>query len=297
VNKQVRIDKASARIEVVYRPIGDLTLDPGNPRQHAPRQVRQIAQSIQSFGFNVPILIDGNLKVVAGHGRILACRKLGWNEVPTICLEHLSEAQAKAFMIADNRLTEISTWDDRLLAEQLKALSVFDLDFSLEITGFDMGEIDLRIESLNPQSEVKPDPADDLSRLPSGPSASRLGDLWRLNRHRVICGSALDAEAYTRLMGTEKAAFAFTDPPYNVPIAGNVSGLGAISHREFPMASGEMSETEFTSFLTAACGLLAQHGVDGSVHNICMDWRHMAELSAAGNAVYGSLLNLCIWVC
>ena len=152
MNKQVRVEKASGRIEIVYRPIGDLTLDSGNPRQHAPRQVRQIAQSIQSFGFNVPILIDGNFKVVAGHGRAQACRKLGWNEVPTICLEHLSEAQAKAFMIADNRLTENSTWDDRLLAEQLKALSVLDLDFSLEITGFDMGEIDLRIESLNQQS-------------------------------------------------------------------------------------------------------------------------------------------------
>src|ERR1035441_2265893 len=161
-NKSAPTNSSSTgQIRVVYQAVDALKLDPKNPRIHSPRQLRQIAGSIGSFGFHVPVLIDANRRVIAGHGRVMACRQLGWKEVPTICLEHLSEAQAKAFMIADNRLTENSVWDDRLLAEQLKELSVLDLDFSLEATGFEMGEIDLRIEGLDSPSEA--DGADDLS--------------------------------------------------------------------------------------------------------------------------------------
>ena len=156
------------RVAVVYRPIAELHLDPKNPRFHKPRQIRQIASSLKAFGFNVPVLVDTNLKLIAGHGRILACRQLGWTEVPTICLEHLSDAQAKAFMIADNRLSENSVWDAQLLAEQLKELSVLDLDFSLEVTGFEMGEIDLRIQGLEMTAEGVPDPTDALPQPDRG---------------------------------------------------------------------------------------------------------------------------------
>ena len=144
---------SSARLAVTSEPIERLKLDANNPRLHSRTQIKQIARSIESFGFNVPVLVDGELNVVAGHGRLLACQHLGWSEVPTIRLEHLDAAQRRAFMIADNRLNETSTWDDRLLAQQLKELSILDLDFSLETTGFDMGEIDLRIESLNVNEE------------------------------------------------------------------------------------------------------------------------------------------------
>ncbi len=233
-------------MHVVYRPIADLRLDAANPRLHSPRQIKQIACSIKAFGFNVPVLVDSNLKVIAGHGRVLGCRQLGWGEVPTIRLEHLTEAQARAFMIADNRLTENSTWDDRLLAEQLHDLSVLDLDFSLEATGFEMGEIDLRIEGLAAGSEAD-DPADALPTAQAGPVITRVGDLWLLGDHRVYCGSALDESAYAALMQRERAAAVFTDPPYNAPIDGNVNGLGAIRHREFAMACGEMDQAEFIS--------------------------------------------------
>lgn len=145
------------RLSIVYLPIAELKLDLMNPRVHTPRQIRQIARSIERFGFNVPVLVDAHGKVIAGHGRVLACQLLGWTEVPTICLEHLNQAQARAFMIADNRLTEISEWDDRLLAEQLKELSELNLDFDLEATGFTMGEIDLRIEGLSePARTIQP---------------------------------------------------------------------------------------------------------------------------------------------
>src|SRR5437667_7104404 len=132
------------QLAIIYRRIDQLKPDPANPRLHSKKQIRQIANSIETFGFNVPVLVDAELKVICGHGRLLACRELGWSEVPTLCLDHLTPAQARAFMIADNRLTEISSWDARLLAEQLKDLSLHGLDFNIEVIGFEMGEIDLR---------------------------------------------------------------------------------------------------------------------------------------------------------
>jgi len=197
-------------------------------------------------------------------------------------------------MVADNRLTENSVWDDRLLAERLKELSLEDLDFNLEATGFEIGEIDLRIEGLTSLSDVD-DREDDLADIPSGPAVTRVGDLWLLGEHRVYCASALDPLAYATLLRTEQAKAVFSDPPYNVPIDGNVSGLGSIRHREFAMASGEISEAEFSSFLTRALALHARHSAHGSLHFICMDWRHMGELIAAGCKVYSELKNLCIW--
>jgi len=294
--RQMSSAKITPRVKVtlVYRSVAELKLDPANPRLHTPRQIRQIARSITVFGFNVPVLIDANLKVIAGHGRVLACRELGLQEVPTIALEHLSGAQARAFMIADNRLSENSLWDERLLAEQLRELSLLDLEFSLEATGFEMGEIDLKIEGLTSPSDEE-DPADAIPTR-AGPTVSEVGDLWLLGRHRVYCGSALDESVYAVLMRDKRAAAVFTDPPYNVPIEGNVSGLGAVRHREFVMASGEMDEAQFTAFLTRACSLLASHSSDGSLHFICMDWRHLNELLTAGNKVYTELKNLCVWV-
>lgn len=287
----------ASRIEVVYLAITELELDPKNPRMHAPRQVRQIARSIEAFGFNVPVLIDAKRKVIAGHGRILACKLLGRSEVPTIRLEHMSEAQARAFMLADNRLTETSVWDDRLLAEQLKELSDLDLDFSLEVTGFDMGEIDLRIEGFASPSKRDEERADELPSPAIEQRVTRPGDLWLLdNHHRVLCGSALDQASYTALMRGEQAAMVFSDPPYNLRIDGNVSGSGAIHHREFAMASGEMTEEGFTRFLASAFSRFAANTASGSLHYICIDWRHLSELLAAGREAFSELLNVCVWV-
>jgi len=283
------------RLEVIYRTIDEIKPDPANARRHSGKQIRKLADSIETFGFNVPVLVDAELNAVAGHARLAACRLLGLAEVPTLCLDHLSPAQLRAFMLADNRLTELAQWDDRLLAQQLKDLSLLGLDFSLEVTGFEMAEIDLRIESLEHLPSPDDDPADALPG-PANPPLSKIGDLWMLANHRVLCGSALDAAAFTALMGDERAAMVFTDPPYNVPIDGHASGLGAIHHRPFPMASGEMDRTEFTAFLGQAIRNLAAFSIDGSLHYLCMDWRHIEELLAAGRDVYGALKNLVVWV-
>jgi DNA modification methylase len=284
------------RISIVYRAIDQLKPDPANPRLHSKKQIRQIANSIETFGFNVPVLVDAELNVIAGHGRLLAGRELGWSEVPTLCLDRLTPAQARAFAIADNRLTEIATWDDRLLAEQLKDLSLLGLDFSLEVTGFEVAEIDLRIASLDDMPEQDDDPADAVPEVSAEPPISQIGDLWLLGRHRVLCGNALDPEAFATLMGEERAAMVFTDPPYNVPIEGHASGLGAIHHRPFPMASGEMDKAAFTSFLGRACRNLATFSAGGSLHYVCMDWRHLDELLTAGGEAYGELKNVCVWI-
>jgi DNA modification methylase len=283
------------RLEVVNRLITALKLNPKNARIHNRRQVRQIARSIRAFGFNVPVLVDADLNVIGGHGRILASLELGLTEVPTICLDHLSEAQARAFMIADNRLTEISVWDDRLLAEQLKELSVENLNFDLEAIGFTMGEIDLRIEGLEAPPDKGDDPADTLPAA-GAVAVSRTGDSWELDQHRVCCGNALDAPVYAQLMSGERAAMVITDPPYNVKIDGHACGLGAVRHRDFVMASGEMSPPEYTDFLSRTFGLLADHSADGALNFFFMDWRHIGEIHSAGKDVYSELLNVCVWV-
>jgi DNA modification methylase len=280
------------RLSICYLPLAQLKPDPRNARIHSKKQIRQIARSIESFGFNVPILIDGENNVVAGHGRILAAKLLGLAEAPTVRLEHLSEAQRRAFAIADNRLTEIASWDDQLLGETLKELAIVDLDFALEATGFETGEIDLRIEAL---SQNERDPVERPIPAVSGPAVTRTGDLWLLDRHRVLCGDALNAEAYRTLLGSKTASAAFTDPPYHVPIDGHVSGLGQTRHREFPMAAGERDAAAFTKFLETSLRHMAAFSRSGAVHYVCMDWRHAAELLIASRAAGFVMLNLCVW--
>ncbi len=283
---------STTALEVTYLPTTSLKPHPQNPRVHTDKQVGQIAQSIEAFGFNVPILVDDRQNVVAGHGRLLAARKLGWNKVPVIKLNHLSESQYSAFLIADNRLTENSSWDERLLGEQLKVLSELELDFDLEVTGFEMAEIDVLIDGLETLNE--PDPDDRLPAIETS-AVSVSGDLWQLGKHRVLCGNALITENYERLMDGAKADLVISDPPYNVAIDGHASGLGKVRHREFAMAAGEMNSGEFTEFLRKAMMLSRQSSQPGSLAYYFMDWRHMKQILTAGLEVYGETMNLCVW--
>lgn len=244
--------------KVTQLPITMMKPDPNNPRIHKDRQINALAKSIQSFGFNIPIAIDSKGVVVSGHARLEAAKKIGLNQVPVIYLDHLTPAQIKAFAIADNRLSEMSSWDDNLLAIQLKELSLVDLDFDLEATGFTVGEIDLRIEGLDHPAD---DLDDEIPEVPAGPPVTQLGDLWLLGEHRVLCGNAQEAQSFEQLMNTKFAGMVITDPPYNVKVQGHVGGKGKIKHQEFAMASGEMSSVEFTQFLTTTFDLLTKHSV------------------------------------
>ena len=293
-----RTDKSKSKLpkgagKLTFVPIGALRADPRNPRKHSRIQVRAIARSIDTFGFNAPILVDKRNQIVAGHGRYEAAQLLGLEKIPIISLDHLTETQARAYLLADNKLAERSSWDDASLALQLKELSELALDFDFEAIGFEMPEVDLRIQSLDPTDNA--DRADEFSNA-VGPAVSRPGDLWLLGKHRVYCGSALNSVAYELLMTEEKAKAVFTDPPYKVKIDGNVCGSGAVKHREFAMASGEMTQEEFVRFLAGAFDLARAYTSPGAIVYACMDWRHMVEMLAAGDAANFDLLNLCVWV-
>lgn len=269
-----------------------LSPNPRNARTHSKKQVKQIADSIRAFGFIAPVLIDEQSMILAGHGRVEAAKLVGLSSIPCRRVGSLTAKQKRAYVLADNKLALNAGWDEQLLAEELEELVSLDLDFEIEATGFSIPEIDSLVEGLNP--EEPNDPVDDLA-APDGPARCKLGDVWSLGRHRLICGDALDPDIVALLMNGEKAQMVFTDPPYNVQIDGHVSGLGKIKHREFAMASGEMSQAQFTQFLQTAFRNLAAHSVDGAIHFICMDWRHMSELMAAGGNVYSELKNLIVW--
>lgn len=279
-----------SKIEITYRPIDDLKPSPGNPRTHSKKQVKQIERSIREFGFVNPVLVDKEGRIIAGHGRVMAAKNLGMTEVPAVDVGHMSAVQARAYLIADNKLAENAGWDLDLLKAELKELS-FNLDYDVTLTGFEVPELDLLLlDNQSGSTETAPAEPDR-----SVPPVSRLGDLWRIGDHKVLCGDATDCTSYETLMGNETAVQVFTDPPYNVPVAGHVSGLGKITHREFAMASGEMTEAEFTAFLKTVFGHLAAFSTDGALHYICMDWRHMLEVLSAGRDSYTELKNLCVW--
>ncbi len=282
----------SLKLKIANRAIDDLKPYAGNARTHSDKQITQIAASIRQFGFVNPVLVDGDGTIIAGHGRVAAAKQLGQNNVPTIVLAHLSEAERRAYVIADNRLAELAGWDEEILAIELQGLSDLDLDFDVELTGFDTAELDVLLDS---DASVEDDVADHVPEPLSGPAVTRSGDIWELGRHRLICGDARDPGIYSDLMGEERAHCVFTDPPYNVKIDGHVCGSGAVRHREFAMASGEMDAAAFTQFLEASLGAMADVSRNGAIHFVCMDWRHMEEVQAAGREVYTELKNLAVW--
>jgi DNA modification methylase len=279
-------------LKVIYQPISDLKLRSNNPRTHSPNQIEQLVKSITLFGFTNPILVDEDNTVIAGHGRVFAAQKLDMKKAPTICLSGLSEAEIRAYVIADNKLAENAGWDEDLLALEFSYLSELDIEFDLTVTGFETAEIDLLIEPVIEEVEN----IDELSSEAfNKPPISKLGDLWLLGKHRVLCGDATKSKDYSTLLDEQHAQLIFTDPPYNVPVQGHVSGLGAIKHDEFPMASGEMSKEEFKEFLSDVFRNLIQFSVSGSIHFVCIDWSHLSEMLSAGE-LYSELKNVCVWV-
>ncbi len=276
---------------VEYLPQSSLKKNPRNARTDSPQQIKLIAESVKYFGFNNPILIDDHNMIVAGHGRWDAAAELGMDLVPTIRLSGLTKDQIRAYILADNQLALKAGWEKSILAIELQHLLRADLDFDVTITGFEVPEIDLILQEASQQS----DPADELEPASNGPAVTRPGDLWKLGEHVILCGNSLDPGIFAQLLPKLLADVVFVDPPYNVPIDGNVSGNGSIKHSEFAMAAGEMSEAEFIEFLSTAFSRLVEHSKPGSIHFACMDWRHIGEILAAGKKVYDSLLNLCIW--
>lgn len=273
--------------------IGNIRPYKNNARLHENKQVQQIAASMEEFGFINPIIVDEKGVIIAGHGRYLAAKKLGLKTVPALVVNYLSEERKRLYRIADNKLTINGKWDNDLLINELKDLSNLDIGIDLTVTGFETTELDLMFTDTTMESnedDIVPEP--NLNTTP----VTKLGDIWLLGKHVIICEDSTNPETYKRLMGNKKAQMIFTDPPYNVRIEGNVGGLGSIRHREFAMASGEMSPEAFKEFLSKPIELAVQYSKDGSLHFICMDWRHIQDLLEVGLRHFPELKNVCVWV-
>lgn len=265
------------------KPIGRET------RKHPPAQLRKLEKSLEEFGFVLPILIDREDRVIAGWGLALAAKKLGLMEVPVVLIGDLDEGKLRSLRLALNRLSEDSSWDFDALALEFAEIAEIDVDLDLTISGFEMGEIDVAFARSGNDEE------DELPIAPDAPAVTKPGDLWILGDHRILCGNALVEESYERLLGEERAQMVFTDPPWNVAIANNVSGLGKVKHADFAMACGEMSPVEFEAFLRTSLSYAAAHARDGSIHFVCMGWSKLRELLAATAGVYSELKTICVW--
>ena len=250
---------------IIERPVGALRPYKQNARRHSKKQIRQIADSIRRFGFTNPVMIGDDGEIIAGHGRVEAARILGMETVPTVALSHLDATERRAYVLADNKLALNAGWDQEILALELQGL--LDLDFDLSVTGFSTAEVDLVLEAARESVPDRHEAADAWLPDLTETAVSRQGDLWRLGRHRLICGDARRSRDYDLLLADDRVDLIFTDPPYNVPIDGHVSGLGRVRHREFAMGVGEMSEVAFTAFLKETLGAAATTCRDGCYDN------------------------------
>jgi DNA modification methylase len=279
--------------QIIDRDITSLRPYARNARTHSKKQVKQIAPSIERFGFTNPVLISDAGEIIAGHGRVEAAKLLGMTRVPTLALSHLSETERRAYVLADNKLALNAGWDREILAIELQAL--VDLEFDVELTGFSLAEVDFALDDARESDPSASDAPEDSVPSVAGPAVTRTGDLWQLGRHRLLCGDTRSAADVDALMGSDHADLLFTDPPYNVAIDGHVCGLGSVKHREFAFASGEMSASQFTAFLTETLSNMSRVMRDGAIAFVCMDWRHMRELLDAGEAAFTELKNLVVW--
>lgn len=275
--------------DVQNRNPADLKPWPTNPRVHSDKQLAKIVASLRRFGFTMPVLVDEQNTILSGHGRVEAAKQLGLNPIPVRVASGWGPADKRAYVITDNKLALLSSWDVPLLKDEIELLIAEEFD--IETTGFSTAEIDLMFED---PGKVDPDdlqPEDIVEQ-----AVSRPGDLWQLGPHRLLCGDALVADSYTTVLGGEQAQMSITDPPYNVRIDGHVGGLGKIKHKEFAMASGEMSSSEFTGFLGQATQCLHRHTADGAISYVFMDWRHTQELLDASLPIFGRPKQMCVWV-
>lgn len=263
-----------------------------NAKNHPESQIQQIAASIRQFGFNNPILVDDNLEIIAGHGRMAAAYVLEMDTVPVIRLAHLSEVQKRAYRLADNKIAENGGWNADLLRLEISELEQICGDLDISLTGFSVVELDVLSMDDKPVADPK---ANNVPYIPESEIVTRPGDVWCIGDHRIICGNSLDAATFETLLGTRQADMVLQDPPYNVKISGHVCGSGNVQHKEFQMASGEMSTDEFTQFLRKNFDLCAKYSRPGALQYNFMDWRHMGEILAAGTGAFSGLINMCVW--
>lgn len=264
---------------------------PGNPRKHSDKQKTKLKSAIRKFGFTSPVIIDEHDLILSGHCRVEVAIELGFATIPTRIISGLSEPEKYAFVLADNKLGDMSAWDDVKLKATLEILILSEIE--IETTGFSTAEVDLIFDDT--KASPCADPGDLLPTDISEEVVTRFGDLWILGHHRLLCSNSLDKDSYQRVMAGEVAQMVISDAPFNVPVSGHVCGSGKTQHKEFAMASGEMTPAEFTEFLNTAFVHTHHFSMDGAIHYYFMDWRHMRELQDAAEPLFGRLRQLCVW--
>jgi DNA modification methylase len=278
----------SFRAKIHYRPITSLKRNPRNARSHPRAQRRKLRSAVRKFGFINPVIVDETGTILVGHERVEAAREEGYAQVPVIQVDHLTPAEKRAYALADNKLAELAGWDTAILAAELRELWQIER-FDIQLTGFEMGEIDVLLREVSVHATEETIPTAKESAV------TRLNDIWLLGKHRLKCSDATDPNSFVTLMGGRSARIILSDPPYNVRIDGHASGLGTTRHADFLMAAGEMSEQDYIIFLERTLRALFANSLSGAVLFIFIDWRHVYELIAACRAVGCEILNICVW--
>ena len=268
--------------------VADLTPYVNNARTHSDAQIMQIASSILEFGFTNPILIDGDKGIIAGHGRLLAAKKLGMSEIPTAMLDYLSPEQKRAYIIADNKLAELAGWDEKLLAQELADLR--DMDVDLDIIGFNEQELEVLLATLdedNTTEEAIPDPEEN--------PVSKLGDIWLLGNHKLMCSDATDKVNLDLLLGEELSDMTFTDPPYNVDYAKKTKFLAkAGKGKARSDIINDNIGNNFADFLSKVCSNIIAFN-KGACY-ICMSCKELDVLKRVFIDAGGKVSTFIIWV-
>ena len=279
-------------LKIKWAPISQLRPNPRNARTHSKGQLRKIAASIRKFGFLNPVIVEEDNMVLAGHGRLEAARLEGLVQIPTVCFSHLTTAQKRAYLIADNKIAQEAGWDREILAIELgELIELLPAEgFDVSVTGFETSEIDLLLADMTASSN---EPQEAIPSPPVNP-VTKQGDLWQLGRHRLLCGDAQQPNQVTRLMSGASAAAVFCDPPYNLRVS-SIGGRGRVRHPEFAFGSGEMQPQQFRRFLSRVLTNGIRVSAAGAVHFICIDWRHVTDLISVGRKIYGDMLNLVVW--
>jgi len=291
MNTQKRPSSAVSSV-VEWIPPNLLRANPRNARIHSKKQIGLIKASIAAFGQTKPVIADEEYVILAGHGFVEAAKALGLSTVAVLRFDHLTEAQKRAYLIADNKIAAEAGWNRELLAIELPELAELlpTEGFDVSLTGFEAAEVDLLLADM---SSSGTEDEDELPQVPQDPVAKR-GDIWRLGKHRLICGDSRDPDNFKRLMGRDLAAACFCDPPFNVRVS-SIMGRGKHRHQEFAFASGEMKQLQFRRFLATTLSNGVDVSLPGALHFVCMDWRHIDDLIEAGRLTYDEMLNLVVW--
>lgn len=282
------------RLKLEYVSVDSIIVPERILRPHKRRQIKQIARSITEHGFLVPLIVRKDKTLVTGHARLAAAKWLGLREAPVIPAEHLSDAELRLFAIADNKLAEGVEWDTRALAIEFEEIAILEPNIDLDRSAFSITERDIIIgRKLDDDVGDLDDTSAAESEPVTGPATARLGEVYLLGRHTVVCGDAIDPAVVAMAVGDRRVRTVASDMPFNVKIDGHVSGTKR--HSEFAMASGEMTKPQFTNFLASGIRASQPYLVDGAVLYLFMDWRHIAELIAASEETDLAFLNLLVW--